>query len=279
MRLTRKSAILTVLFILAVLMLSVSQVHAKAAQVHKKDTHTVIVGNSRVVGLWNSKYRTYSLIGSSGGQYTTNDSRTIQSRHYGTDQVTKVPLAKSRYTIIRNSIKAALKQHHKCRVIIFATINECRKDRVEAEDVDKEDYFDDAGWSIVDFAEKCRIKMKVKTTKEEQKKAEKEGLKPEKTKMVRAQVYIVQCPTASDFELGLNYPDKYVRKYNKAIRKYAKDEDYITYVKLKRDPKKSEFADDGLHFKRGKFGYNAYLWKLIKSQKFADSEQKTRSGK
>ena len=269
MRLTRRSALLAVLFILLLSIFTAVNVHAKAAQVHKKDTHTVIVGNSRVVGLWNSKYRTYSLIGSSGGQYTTNDNRTIQSHHYGLDQVKKVPLSKSRYTIIRNSIKAALKKHHKCRVVIFSTINECRQDRVESEDVlDKEDYFDEAGYSVVDFATKCRIKMKVRTTPEEQKKARRQGKKLGKFMVVRAKVYVVQCPRAEEFEMGAHYPYKYVKKYNKAIKLYAGDEDYIDYVRLKREPKKSEFAEDGLHFKRGKFGYNAYLWKLIKSLDF-----------
>lgn len=261
-------AVLTAVMILIVLAAATVCAEAKPVQMHKKDTHTVIVGNSRVVGLWNSKYRTYSLIGSSGGQYTTNDNRTIQSKHYGVSQQEKSTVSKSRYTTIRNSIKAALKKHHKCRVVIFATINECRADRVEAEGVDQEEYFDEAGWSIVDFATKCRIKMKVRTTEKEQNKMRKQGKKPTKFMTVRAKVYVVQSPKAAEFEMGVNYPYQYVKKYNKAIRTYAKDEKYIDYVKLDREPEEEEFAEDGLHFIRGKSGYNAYIWQMIKGLKF-----------
>ena len=232
------------------------------------DTRTpVIVGNSRIVDLWNSGYRTYSLIARSGGQYTTNDNLTIISKRFGSDLENETSLKKSRYTTIMNSIKAGLKKKHKCRVIVLATINECRSDRVEVEDKTPDEILDKAGAKVVNFARKCRIKVKVRTTKKEREKMRRQGKRPRKFMYVRSKVYVVQCVKASDFEWGLNYPYKYVKKYNKYVKSYCKEKN-IKYVTLDRDPKESEFREDGLHFKIAKSGYNALMWKKIKSLPF-----------
>ena len=258
---------IAVLLILLFTALSTAQAHAKAVQVHKKDTHTVIVGNSRVVDLWNSGYRTYSLIARSGGQYSTNDFQTIPSKSYGADSFEATSLKKSRYTAIMNSIKAGLKKKHKCRVVIFATINECRNDRVEVEGKTPDEVLDRAGQKLIKFAKKCRIRVKVKTTKKERAKQVKQGKKPTKYIYVRAKVYVMQCVGAADYEWGLNYKKKYIRKYNKYVKKYCK-ENNMDFVTFDREPKMSEFREDGLHFKIAKSGYNAHMWKKLKSLEF-----------
>ena len=245
------------------------EAYANPVQVHKKDTHTVIVGDSRVVGLWNSKYRTYSLIGRSGGRYSTNDNFTIQSKRYGKEAEEETTLKKSRYTTIMNSIKAGLKKKHKCRVAVFATINECRKDRVdEIEDGDPDAILDNAALKLVKFAKKCRIKQKIRTTKKERAQQKKLGKKVTKFKYVRSKVYVMQCVRASDFEWGPNYPVKNVKKYNKYIKKYCKEYG-LKYVTFDREPKDSEYSEvDGLHFIRAKKGYNKLMWEKVKTLKF-----------
>ena len=256
-----------VLLVLILMALFTAEADAKAVQVHKKDTHTVIVGNSRVVDLWNSRYRTYSLIARSGGQYTTNDALTITSKRYGNETETPTSLRRSRYTTIMNSIKAGLKKKHKCRVVIFSTINECRTDRVEIEDKTPDEILDRAGSKVVSFAKKCRIRVKVRTTKKERALQKKKGKKPTKYIYVRAKVYVMQCVGAADYEWGLNYKNKYVRKYNKYVKHYCR-ENKIDFVTFDREPKMSEFREDGLHFKIAKSGYNALMWRKIKSLQF-----------
>ena len=237
-------AAMAALFLTTALLLGAVEASAKTVQMHNLKTSTVIVGDSRVVGLWKSGYQAYSLTGSCGGRFSNNDNRTIHSKKYGKTQKTKVAYSKSRYKCIRNSIVSALKKHRKCRVIIFSTINEA--DTYYGRTVED---MDDAAQKLVNFAKKCRIRVKVKG------------------KYYRAKVYVVQCPRAAEFGLGERFPIETVNAYNELIVKYKKGTG-VRYVKLPREPLDEEFREDGLHFVLGKSGYNAVLWRLARRQKF-----------
>ena len=211
-----------------------------------KQTSTVIIGDSRIVQMYQIGYDSYSTIAVAGGMYSLDNKYTIPSKKYANylNKTAKKEKASSRHAVIKKSVKDALKKHKKCRVIIMATVNECKNKYTDSKNFPKKQ-----SKAIAKFA-KSIVDMKVK----------KGG------KVYRPKVYVIKSPKAINKGIGKKHAKKDVDKYNKAVKKCAKKYKFI-FVKV-REPKKKEFSKDGIHFKAKKSGYNKYLWKKFKSLKF-----------
>ena len=241
-----KALIMAVAFLLLIGSAAATYGGGKPVVRTNKQTSTVIIGDSRIVQMYQVGYKSFSTIAVAGGMYSLNNEYMIQSKKYANslNKTAKKEKASSRHTVIKQSVKDALKKHKKCRVIILATINECKNIYTGSKDFPKKQ-----SKATAKFA-KSIADMKVK----------KGG------KVYKPKVYVIKSPKAINKGIGKKHAKKDVDKYNKAVKKYAKKYKY-TFVKV-REPKKKEFSKDGIHFKAKKSGYNKYLWKKFKSLKF-----------
>ena len=230
-----------------ILLLSLSVVSARSAEKHINTSGTVIVGDSRALNLWQVGFHSYSLIASGGGRYGTDDFQTIPSRSYSIGRSTTVNYKNSRYAGIMIAIKKGLKKHHKCRVIIMSTINDCNQNKASYESIES------SAGAVLSFARKCRITYRYKKRKSNGKVIKKK---------CRAKVYILKCPKAIN---GI-YPDDWVNKYNNCIKQKTEG-NAIDFVDL-RDPEESEYTPDGVHFLKKKSGYNSYIIRIIRKLKY-----------
>lgn len=242
------------IMILVIVIVLSSFAEASAFSLVKKDKKSamVVIGDSRIAHMYKAGYSDVSTIAVGTGQYSTNDNKTIHSKCYSTGQNLgeTSPYKTSRYKCIQNSIVHALKKHHKCKVIIFATINECNSDLYTIEEAAA------AASAITSLSRKCH---KTVTIRKRVKKGRRYITKKYK---YSSKVYVIQCPKAK----CEYFPDEYVDAYNAAIKENEAKETFI-FVPV-REPYDYEYIEDGIHFMRTKTGYNRYLRNLFNAQKY-----------
>lgn len=221
--------------ILFALSLSMTRSYANALIKYNKGSDTVIIGDSRAAHLYRAKYRDASFVASYKGRYGTSDKWTIPSKDYGLDRNKKTK-KNSRYKMIKRFIRRTLSDNPSCKVVIMATINEC------AHGHNKSRYHKGAVDALISLAQECR------------KKVDMDGEK------VAPSVTILSAPGARKGVLN-KYEKKALKKYNAALKKAALKNKF-NFIKLK-EPKKSDFISDGVHFKPFKSRYNKYLWNII----------------
>ena len=138
--------------------------------------------------------------------------------------------------MIKRFIRRTLSENPSCKVVIMATINEC------AHGHNKSRYHKGAVDALISLAKECRKKVDL------------DG------EMVSPSVTILSAPGARIGVLN-KYEKKALKKYNAKLKKAALKNKF-NFIKLK-EPKKSDFISDGVHFKPFKSGYNKYLWNVI----------------